>query len=160
MEMLIVVALVMTGSAVAIPVTLQMVRNAKGDSAVTMTSTFIQSARNRAVAERRNIVLTFVSDTKMQYERVEVPSGTTTVLDTLTLEGDNEFTRLANLPDSPDAFGGVKRGQFHRWIPGDVHQRRLVDRWGRRRHQRHDLRRQSDSARTRRASSRLPASLA
>jgi Tfp pilus assembly protein FimT len=106
MEMLIVVALVMTGSAVVIPVTLQMVRNAKGDSAVTMTATFVQSARNRAVAERRNILLTFTSDTTMQYERIEVPSGALTVLDTLTLEGDEEFVRPAGVPDTPDLFGG------------------------------------------------------
>ncbi len=42
MEMLIVVAIVMIGSAVAIPVTMRMVRNAKGDSAVAMTATFLQ----------------------------------------------------------------------------------------------------------------------
>ena len=67
----------------------------------------MQSARNRAVAERRNIVLTFVSDTRMQLERVEVPSGTLTVLDELILEGDNEFVQLAGLPDTPDAFGAT-----------------------------------------------------
>jgi Tfp pilus assembly protein FimT len=106
MEMMIVIGIVITGSAVAIPVTMEMVRNARGDSALTMTSTFLLSARNRAVAERRNIVLTFVSPTQMRYERVEVPSGTLTPLDTLTLEGDNQFVRLDGLPDTPDAFGG------------------------------------------------------
>lgn len=117
MEVLIVVAIVMTGSAVAIPVTMQMVRNAKGDSAVTATAAFIQSARNRAVAERRNIVLTFTSDTTMQYERVEVPSGTLTILDTLTLEGDEEFDRIAGTPDTPDAFGGAAAVNFSGAFP-------------------------------------------
>ncbi len=97
----------MVGSAVAIPVTARMVTNAKGDSALVMTATFLQSARNRAVAERRNIVLTFVSNTRMQIERIEVPDGTRTVVDSLTLEGEEQFVRIAGVPDTPDRFGGA-----------------------------------------------------
>lgn len=111
-EMIIVLALVITGSVVAIPMTMRFVQNARGDSAVVMTSTFIQSARNRAVAERRNIVLTFLSDTRMQMERVEVPSGARTILDTLTLEGENEFVRMAGQPDTPDFYGGADAVNF------------------------------------------------
>ena len=111
-EMLIVLALVITGTVVAIPVTMQMVQNAKGDTALTMASTFIQGARSRAVAERRNIILNFVSATKVQYERIEVPSGTRTVLESMTLEGDNQFVKLGALPDTPDAFGGAAAVNF------------------------------------------------
>jgi prepilin-type N-terminal cleavage/methylation domain-containing protein len=106
-EMLIVVALVMIGSGVAIPVSMRMVHNAKGDSAAAMAATFLQSARNRAVAERRNIVLTFPTNNTMQIERIEVPSGTRTVLERLMLEGEEEFVRDAALPDTPDRFGGT-----------------------------------------------------
>lgn len=110
-EMVVVASIVMVGSAVAIPVTMRMVADAKGDSALVMTATFVQGARSRAVSERRNIVLTFPSTTRMQLERVEVPSGLRTVVGTLILEGDEQFIRAASLPtavaDTPDKFGGT-----------------------------------------------------
>ena len=111
-EMVVVASLFMVGSAVAIPVSTQMVKNAKGDSALMMTATFLQTARNRAVAERRNIVLTLVSENSLQIERIEVPDGSRTVLDTLTLEGAEEFVRAAGLSDTPDRFGGVNAINF------------------------------------------------
>jgi prepilin-type N-terminal cleavage/methylation domain-containing protein len=111
LEMLIVVAIIIIGSAVTIPITMQMVRNAKGDSAAVMTATFLESARNRAVAERRNVELTVLSTTSMQFQRIEVPSGTRTVVATLVLEGEEEFMAVA-LPDTPDLFGGTAAINF------------------------------------------------
>ena len=81
--------------------TMNMVRTSKGDSSVEMTQTFLEDARNRAVAERRNFVLTVVSDTQLQVERVEVPDGTLTVVDILQLEGDQEFVEDWTLPRHP-----------------------------------------------------------
>lgn len=106
-EMITVSAIVVTGLTVAIPVTMRMVNNAKGDTSLVLTETFLKSARNRAVAERRNIVLTFVSDKSLQAERVNVVDGTTVVVDTLLLEGDQKFIRDVALPDTPDRFGGT-----------------------------------------------------
>jgi type II secretory pathway pseudopilin PulG len=100
MEMFVVAAIVMTGSAVAIPVTMQMVRASRADSALTLATTFLQTARNRAVAERRNIQLEF-TDTTIQAFRVEVPSGDLTLLDTLILEDRYEFSR-EELPNTPE----------------------------------------------------------
>jgi Tfp pilus assembly protein FimT len=99
-EMIVVAALVMVGSAIAIPVSMQMVRSARGDSALTLVKTFVQTARNRAIAERRNMQLTF-TDTGMQLHRIEVPSGVLTLVDTLVLEDGYEWERgdLTN-PDS------------------------------------------------------------
>ena len=71
-----------------------------------MTHTFLQTARNRAVAERRNFVLTFLSDTSMQVERIEVPSGTLTVVDMLASKASKSSSRMG-LPDTPDHFGGA-----------------------------------------------------
>ena len=138
-EMTVVGAIVIVGSVVTIPVTMRMVQNAKGDSALEMTSTFLQSARNRAVAERRNFLVTFVSDTSIQVDRIEVPDGTLTFVDQLTLEGDNEFVKTPGLPDTPDNFAGADADQFHRHRARHVHQRRLAHRCSGRRHQRHDL---------------------
>lgn len=74
-EAIIVGALVIVISVIAIPVTRTMVERAKGDSAMVMTAVFLEGARNRAVAERRNIVLTVLSDNSMQIERIEVPTN-------------------------------------------------------------------------------------
>ena len=68
------------GAAVAIPVTLQMVSSASGDSALIMAQTFLESGRNRAVAERRNVELVFISPNRMQLVRIEVPSGVRTTV--------------------------------------------------------------------------------
>jgi Tfp pilus assembly protein FimT len=102
MEMFIVAGIVMVGSAVAIPVTMQMVRSSRGDSALILTSTFLRTARGRAIAERRNIRLTFTDNTIVA-ERVEVPSGDLTVVDTLLLEDGYVFER-DELPNTPDKF--------------------------------------------------------
>lgn len=118
-EMIVVAAIVMVGSAVAIPVTVRMVNNARGDSAVVVTAQFLETARNRAVAERRNIQVTFPTDNTVQIDRVEVPGGALTLISTLTLEGDQEFARegLPNIPGTaanPDAisFTGVEPVMF------------------------------------------------
>lgn len=110
-EIIVVIAIVIVGAVITIPMTINMVRNSKGDSSVEMTQTFLETARNRAVAERRNFVLTEVSDTELQVERVEVPDGALTVVDILRLEGDQSFIRL-DLPDTPDKFGGVDAINF------------------------------------------------
>jgi type II secretory pathway pseudopilin PulG len=112
LEIMVVVGIIMVGSAVAIPVTIQMVRNARGDSVMTMTETFLQTARNRAVAERRNIIINFTSESTVQAERVEVPSDDRTVVDQLRLENSEEFLKLDGLPDTPDRFGGADNINF------------------------------------------------
>ena len=114
LEAIIVGALVITISVIAIPITRQMVSNAGGDSAMVMTKVFLEGARNRAVAERRNMELTILSDNSMQVERIEVPSGDKTVVATLLLEGGAEFFRDEALDDedTPDAFGGAEAINF------------------------------------------------
>jgi type II secretory pathway pseudopilin PulG len=103
-ELIVVAGLVACGSAVAIPATVRMVNSARGDSAMAMTATFLETTRNRAVAERRNMVLTF-STTDILVERVEVPSGIRTTVDRLVLEAGEEFARIGGnaLPD-PEGF--------------------------------------------------------
>jgi Tfp pilus assembly protein FimT len=106
LEMFVVLGIIIVGSAVALPVTMQMVQNAKGDAAVTMTSSFFQTARNRAVAERRNIIVSWVSTTEMRAERQEVPSNQLTLVDSLVLEGEEQFLKLDVITaDTPDKFG-------------------------------------------------------
>jgi len=104
-EVFVVAALVMTISAIAIPVTMAMVRNARGDSALVATASFLETARNRAVSERRNMVVTFPTTNSILIQRAEWPGPALTTVGTMTLEGNQEFIR-EGLPDSPDLFGG------------------------------------------------------
>lgn len=96
-EVIVVAALIVTGSAVAIPVTMAMVRNARGDSALVMTKTFLETQRNRAIAERRNLRLTFNSN-NIVVERVEQPTLALTTIDSLTLEAGETFMRAPGVP--------------------------------------------------------------
>ena len=112
-EMIVVAALVIIGSVIAIPVTRKMVSDARGDSALSMTAAFLESARNRAVAERRNVELTFLTSSSMQLERIEVPDGTRTIVATLQLEGEAEFFRDLTLPDTDEATGGPAGTAFN-----------------------------------------------
>lgn len=105
LEMVIVMAIIIVGAAVVIPVSRNMVRNADSDSSLEITSAFLTGARNRAIAERRNIVITFLTNKSVQIERIEVPGNTRTVLDTLTLRGEEQFLKLTGAIDTPDHFG-------------------------------------------------------
>lgn len=105
LEAVVVLGLVMVGLALVIPVTMQMVANARGDSAQTVVRTFIEGARNRAVAERRNIELVFIEPNRMELVRIEVPSGDRTTVATMMLEGREEFELFSSLPDTEEGYG-------------------------------------------------------
>jgi Tfp pilus assembly protein FimT len=154
-EMIVVGALVATGSAIAIPVTMRMVNDARGDSAVVMTATFLESVRNRAVSERRNMQLTFNTD-NIVVERIEVPSGALTVVDSMTLEQGEEFNKAGSVPivtgftgaaaiNFPgamlpmmftsdgsliDSAGDVRNGSIYVGKPGTIDTQRAITIWG------------------------------
>ena len=74
------------------------------------------AARDRAISERRNIQLSFVSPNRIQLIRQEVNSagvttGTTTVSDTY-LENGEVFVKFTGIPDTPDAFGNTSAVTF------------------------------------------------
>lgn len=116
-EMIVVVALIGIGFAVAIPVTMDMVTRAKNDSSVVVAHTFLDGARDRAVAERRNFELTFVMPNRLQLERIEVPSGVKTIVAEMQLEGGQEFVKFPAVGDTPDAFGAPTAIHFTGTMP-------------------------------------------
>jgi len=105
LEAVVVLGITMVLAVVAVPVSTRMVNNARGDTAQVMALSFMESARNRAVAERRNIELVFDEPSAMQMVRIEVPSGDRTTVGELVLEGNQEFLLVDGVPDTPDAFG-------------------------------------------------------
>jgi prepilin-type N-terminal cleavage/methylation domain-containing protein len=116
-EMVVVLGIIAVGSAIAIPVTMSMVRNARGDSAVAATEAFLETVRNRAVAERRNMQLT-INSNNIVVQRIEVPSGTLTNVDQFTLEQGEQFDKLSgSLPVTPDGMASAGTADF-RWYCG------------------------------------------
>lgn len=111
-EIIVVSALVMVGMAVAIPVTQQMVDRAKNDSALSVTLAFVDGARDRAVAERRNIEISYVAPDRLYAHRVEVPSGLKTQVAYMKLDGGQEVRKYPSVPDTPDLFGNASPFQF------------------------------------------------
>lgn len=103
-EMVVVAALITVGSAITIPVTTRMASEAKRDSSLVMAHTFLDLARSRAVAERRNMELTFTAPNRISLVRIEVPNGDRTTIAEITLEGGQEFHKDGTLPDTRDRF--------------------------------------------------------
>jgi hypothetical protein len=134
---------------------MRMVNDARGDSAAVMTSTFLQSIRNRAVAERRNMQLTFNND-NIVVQRIEVPSGALTPVDTLRLESGEQFILPSGVPivtgwpgtagwnfngavmpvmftsdgSLIDSAGDVRNGSIYVGRPGFIDTQRAITIWG------------------------------
>lgn len=108
-EILTVIGIVAVMAMIAIPVSQQMITWARADSANEFTIRAISAARDRAIAERRNIEVSFVSPNRIRLDRQEVnaagvTTGTTTVSDVI-LENGQVFTRFTGgANDTPDHF--------------------------------------------------------
>lgn len=96
-------------AALAIPVTAQYVRWAKADSSSEATLLTIAAARDHAIAQRRNIELTFVQPNIVRLERENIDANgavtsKTTELEVM-LDNGQQFLTFTGVPDTPDAFG-------------------------------------------------------
>lgn len=103
-------------AALAIPVSTQYIINAKADSSLEATSRAFTNARDRAVAERRNVLISFTSD-NVQFDRQEI-NGTGDVIGTtpiaeVTLENGQQFMQFSGVPDTPDSFGATSATAFN-----------------------------------------------
>src|SRR3954452_7646405 len=83
-----------------------MIKTARADGGLEILANALRQARELSVSERRNIQLRFPANyNQVQIYRVEYPSGTTTVVKTITFEGRVEFRQVSGLADTPDGFG-------------------------------------------------------
>lgn len=108
-ETLFVLAIGAVLAALAMPVTSQYITWARADSSIEATLRSIAIGRDLAIAERRNIELTFVTPNIIRLDREEIDStgatvGTTTIQEVM-LENGQQFVKFTGLPDTPDAFG-------------------------------------------------------
>jgi prepilin-type N-terminal cleavage/methylation domain-containing protein len=80
---------------------------ALGDGAMRLVLSQMNTARELAITQRRNMRVTFTLSNKVEILREEVPpaaAGTTTTISSVLMEGGLQFLPVANLVDTPDAF--------------------------------------------------------
>jgi prepilin-type N-terminal cleavage/methylation domain-containing protein len=111
-EVLMVLALMGIIMAMSILMTRTTLNAAKGDGAMQSVMGILRAARERAIADRRNIEVHFPNTNTITIYRREVvgttETGATTLLDTLVLENGVKFTAPASTYislDTPDGFG-------------------------------------------------------
>lgn len=74
------------------------------DNAMRLVMGELTRARDMAVAQRRNIQVTFHGVNEMRATRIEIPTGTT-LLRKAIMEGNIHFALPSGTPDTTDAFG-------------------------------------------------------
>jgi Tfp pilus assembly protein PilE len=105
LETMMVVALVMVVSGIAIPVSRNMIARTKAKSVTMEMLTWFEMARNRATAERRNFEVTISSTQRtITLERVEA-SGSKTPILVRQLPENVTFVQYSGVGDTPDQFG-------------------------------------------------------
>jgi prepilin-type N-terminal cleavage/methylation domain-containing protein len=111
-EMMLVVTVGIILAAMAVPVSGSFITTTRADSSVIATVDAMTTARDRAVAERRNFTVDFVGLNHIVISRTEVPSGTLTLISDTQLEGGQNFVVFAAVPDTPDLFGKTAAIKF------------------------------------------------
>jgi Tfp pilus assembly protein FimT len=76
----------------------------KGDGALRLAMTTLNTAREMAISQRRYMEVKFVGTNWMQIIRNDVPTGTS-VLTNVAFEGNAQYSLIPGVPDTPDAFG-------------------------------------------------------
>jgi prepilin-type N-terminal cleavage/methylation domain-containing protein len=104
-EMLVTLALIGVIAATAVTVMPNLLAQMRADSSVASTLNTLRLARNRALAERRNVELVFIQPSQIQIVRDEIPGPATTVLSNVYLENNQRFLQFTGVPDTPDLFG-------------------------------------------------------
>jgi prepilin-type N-terminal cleavage/methylation domain-containing protein len=109
LETLLVVAIGLVLTALAMPVSAEFIKWARADSSAEFTLRAIAQARDIAVAQRRNIELTFIEPNRIRLERQDIDENGAvtgkTQLSEVILENGLQFLQYPGIPDTPDAFG-------------------------------------------------------
>jgi len=106
LETLMVVSLALVVSAIAIPISRNMIAKTKATGATMEVASWLELARNRATAERRNFEVTFdTTQRTIKVQRVEYDGSKTAPPVVRQLPENVAFLRFSGAPDTPDAFG-------------------------------------------------------
>jgi len=82
----------------------KMIPNAKANSAMDQMLYKLRSAREQAIAHRRNVQVQFVGTNQITITEIWL-TGTAPLPSTYTFEGGAQYTTFSGIPDSPMAFG-------------------------------------------------------
>ena len=110
-ELLMVVAIIAIMGGIAMGVTNNVVRTAKGKSGAQQLASFLKRHRELAISRRRNIEIAFTLPNVVTSRQRAVPDppaalGPSTLLETMYLEGQIGFRKFPAIAlDTPDAFG-------------------------------------------------------
>lgn len=74
------------------------------DNAMRLIMTELNRARDTAVAQRRNVQVTFANGNEIRMARLEIPLGSTPLRRAI-MEGNIRFLLPSGTPDTADAFG-------------------------------------------------------
>ena len=77
---------------------------ALGDGAMRVVMSQMNTARERAITERRNMRVTFTLGNKVEIIREEVPGPTLTTVSSILMEGGLQFVLVTNMVDTPDGY--------------------------------------------------------
>jgi prepilin-type N-terminal cleavage/methylation domain-containing protein len=80
-------------------------RTLQGDGAMRVVMIELNTARDMAMAQRRNMEVQFVGGTWVRTVRHEAPGIVTTIVRNVALESNATFSQVSGIPDTPDAFG-------------------------------------------------------
>jgi prepilin-type N-terminal cleavage/methylation domain-containing protein len=109
-ELLMVVAIIAVMGGIAMGVTHNMVRTAKGKSGAQQLASFLKRQREMSISRRRNIQITFTAPNiiaSVQRGVPDPPNATVdTPLETMRLEGQIQYHKFTAITvDTPDGFG-------------------------------------------------------
>jgi prepilin-type N-terminal cleavage/methylation domain-containing protein len=97
-----------------------MIKVSRADGGLLTAASGLRAAREASISARRNVRLTFGTNTIMA-TRVEYClspcTPLTTLIKTTTLEGRAQFLLESGLPDTPDAFGMASATAFGSILP-------------------------------------------
>lgn len=109
LELILTITLALTLTAIAVGVTPNIVRMAKGESGALELDAFLKRHREMAIARRRDIEIRFILPNQVESAVRAVPDPPNAtpapeVLERLTFEGRIEYWKPDDVPDTPDGF--------------------------------------------------------
>jgi len=79
----------------------------QGDGAMRIVLSELNTARDMAMTQRRNMEVQFIGGTWVRTVRHEAPGIATTIVRNVALESNATFSQVSGVPDTPDAFGAT-----------------------------------------------------
>lgn len=110
-ELMVVVAIMGIVAAMAVFQAQVSLPSIRGDSGMRVVIAQLNTARELAISQRRNIQVNFVAGSQVQLVRQDIPNGTT-ILSLVPLESNVQFMQFPGVPDTPDAFGATSAVDF------------------------------------------------